>query len=107
TFSTSGFCAPDVDSCVTPGTLQAINPVDIPDELMQYSASLGGPIVRDRTFFFATADYTEQDRTTFLSTSLPVFLLPADGNLEVVGHYRQMLFNGRLDHELTPTQSLM
>jgi hypothetical protein len=107
TFSTSGFCAPDAEGCVTPGTLQAINPVDIPDELSQYSVSMGGPIVRDKTFFFATADYTEQDRTTFLSSSLPAFLRPADGNLEVVGHYRQTLFNGRLDHQLTPSQSLM
>jgi hypothetical protein len=106
-FPTSGFCPPDVDSCVTPSTLDAINPVDIPDELSQYSLSLGGPLVRDRTFFFAAADYTEQDRTTFLSSSLPAFVLPPDGNLEVVGHYRQTLFNGRLDHQLTPSQSLM
>ncbi|HEU4888352.1 MAG TPA: TonB-dependent receptor [Thermoanaerobaculia bacterium] len=107
TFSTSGFCPPDVDTCVTPSTLDAINPVDIPDELSQYSLSVGGPIVHDRTFFFATADYTLQDRTTFLSSSLPAFVLPADGNLEVTGHYRQTLFDGRLDHQLTPSQSLM
>ena len=107
TFSTSGFCPPSVDSCVQPSTLQAINPVDIPDELSQYSVSIGGPILQDRTFFFGTADYTLQDRTTFLSSSLPAFVLPADGNLEVTGHYRQTLFNGRLDHELTPGQQLM
>jgi outer membrane receptor protein involved in Fe transport len=107
TFSTDGYCPPSVDSCVTPSTLQAINPVDIPDALSQYSVSVGGPIVRDRTFFFATADYTSQDRTTFLSSSLPSFVLPADGNLEVTGHYRQTLFNGRMDHQLTPSQSLM
>jgi outer membrane receptor protein involved in Fe transport len=107
TFSTSGFCPPSTDTCVTPSTLDAINPVDIPDELRQYSASVGGPLVRDKLFFFATADYTEQDRTTFLSRSLPAFVLPADGNLEVTGHYRQTLFNGRVDHELAPGQSLM
>ena len=50
-----------------PTTLAAINPVDIPDELNQVSGSIGGPIVKDKTFFFATADYTRQDRTTFLS----------------------------------------
>lgn len=106
-FSTSGFCAPSVDSCVTPATLRAINPVDIPDELSQYSASLGGPIVKDRTFFFVTADYTAQNRTAFLSPALPAFVLPADGDLSYTGHYRQTLFNGRLDHELTPAQTLM
>ncbi|HVG34797.1 MAG TPA: TonB-dependent receptor [Pyrinomonadaceae bacterium] len=107
TFSTRGFCPPSVPSCVTPSTLQAINPVDIPDALSQVSASIGGPIVRDKTFFFATADYTRQNRTTFLSTTLPAFLLPADGNLAYTGHYRQTLFDGRLDHKLTSNQTLM
>jgi hypothetical protein len=107
TFSTSGFCPPDVSSCTTPATLQSINPVDIPDELNQYSASIGGPLLRDKTFFFAAADYTRQDRTTFLSSSLPAFLLPADGNLAYTGHYKQTLFNGRLDHTFSPSQSLM
>jgi len=107
TFSTSGFCPPSVDSCVTPSTLRAINPVDIPDELNQYSGSIGGPLVREKTFFFLTADYTEQDRTTFLSSSLPAFLLPPDGNLAWTGHYRQTLVNGRLDHTFSPSQSLM
>jgi len=96
TFSTKGFCPDSVDTCTTPGTLTAINPVDIPDELNQYSASVGGPLVRDKTFFFAAADYTRQDRTTFLATGQPY-----------TGHYKQTLFNGRLDHTLTPGQTLM
>jgi hypothetical protein len=107
TFNTTGFCAPTVASCVTPTTLAAINPADTPDVLNQYSVSLGAPLVKDRTFVFATADYTMQDRTTFLSTSLPSFLLPADGHLDYVGHYRQTLANVRVDHKLTPTQSVM
>jgi hypothetical protein len=107
TFSTNGFCPPSVSTCVTPSTLVAINPVDIPDALQQYSGTIGGPIVHDRTFFFATADYTRQNRTTFLSTSLPAFVLPADGNLAYTGHYRQFLFDGRVDHKLTSSQNLM
>jgi hypothetical protein len=107
TFSTKNFCPQSASSCVTPATLQAINPVDIPDALTQYSGSIGGPIIKDKTFFFATSDYTRQDRTTFLSTTLPSFLLPADGHLDYTGHYRQFLFNGRLDHKLTPNQNLM
>ena len=77
TFSTTGFCPPSVSSCTTPGTLEAINPADMPDELSQVSGSIGGPIVKDKTFFFATADYTRQDRTTYLSSTLPAFVLPA------------------------------
>jgi hypothetical protein len=107
TFSTKGFCPKSVPTCVTPSTLQAINPVDIPDQLAQVSGTIGGPIVKDKTFFFITTDYTRQDRTTFLSTSLPSFVLPADGSLDWTGHYRQFLFNGRLDHKLTPNQILM
>jgi outer membrane receptor protein involved in Fe transport len=107
TFSTEGFCPPSVSTCSTPATLVAINPADVPDELNQFSGSIGGPIARDRTFFFATADYTRQDRTTILSSTLPAFVLPADGSLTYEGHYRQGLVNGRLDHKLTPAQNLM
>ena len=106
-FSTKGFCPPSVPSCVTPSTLAAISPVDIPDALKQFSGSIGGPIVKDKTFFFATGDYTRQDRTTFLSSTLPSFLLPTDGHLDYTGHYRQGLFDGRLDHKLTSSQTLM
>ncbi|MBS1789385.1 MAG: TonB-dependent receptor [Acidobacteria bacterium] len=105
-FSTKGFCPSSVPGCVTPTTLKAISPVDIPDALSQVSGSIGGPIIKDKTFFFASSDYTRQDRTTFLSTSLPAFLLPADGHLDYTGHYRQFLFNGRLDHKLTSNQTL-
>jgi hypothetical protein len=107
TFGTDGFCAPSVASCITPATLMAINPADVPDELNQVSGTIGAPFVKNKTFVFATADYTRQDRTTFLSNTLPAFLLPADGNLAYEGNYRQVLFNGRLDHKITPTETLM
>ena len=106
-FSTKGFCPPSVPSCVTPATLTSISPVDVPDSLNQVSGSIGGPIVKDKTFFFATADYTRQNRTTFLSNTLPAFLLPADGNLAYTGHYRQALVDARLDQQLAPSQTLM
>ena len=107
TFSTDGYCAPSVSTCLTPTTLTAINPTDTPDELDQFSGTVGGPIVKDKTFFFVSADRTIQDRTTFLSSSLPAFVLPPDGSLEYVGHYRQTLVNGRVDHKLSPAQTLM
>ena len=106
-FSTKGFCPPSISSCVLPANLVAINPVDIPDKLNQFSGALGGPIVQDKTFFFLASDYTRQDRTTFLSSALPAFVLPADGRLDYTGHYRQFLFDGRLDHKFTPDQTLM
>src|ERR1044072_3440064 len=56
TFSTDGFCPPDVPTCVTPTTLRAINPLDIPHALQPVSGSFGGPIVHDNTFFLVSAD---------------------------------------------------
>jgi hypothetical protein len=106
-FSTNGFCPPSVTTCVTPSTLQFISPVDIPDALQQVSGSIGGPVKKDKTFFFATSDYTRQNRTTFLSSSLPAFVLPADGHLDYTGHYRQFLFDGRVDHKFTANEGLM
>jgi len=107
TFATDGFCAPSVATCQTPATLAAINPADVPDALNQYSASVGAALVPDRTFFFASGDYTRQDRTTFLSSTLPAFLLPADGSLAYTGNYRQGLVNARVDHKISPSQTLM
>lgn len=107
TFSTDGFCPPSIPTCITPATLAAINPADVPDRLHQLSGSLGGPIVMDQTFVFGAGDYTRQDRTTVLSPALPAFVLPPDGSLEFVGHYRQKLLNARVDHKLTPLQTVM
>jgi hypothetical protein len=107
TFGTDGFCAPSVASCLTPATLTAINPADVPDVLNQYSGSVGTALVKDRTFFFASGDDTRQDRTTFLSTTLPAFLLPADGNLAYTGNYRQGLLDARVDHKISQNQTLM
>jgi len=96
-FSTDNFCPPSLTSCVAPTNLVAINPVDIPDKLNQFSGAIGGPIVEDKTFFFVAGDYTRQDRTTFLSSALPSFVLPADGHLDVTGHYRQTLLDAKRD----------
>src|SRR5204862_878757 len=106
-FSTDNFCPSSVSTCITPSTLQTISPVDIPDKLNQGSASVGGPIVQDKTFFFLAGDYTAQDRTALLSSALPAFVLPADGNLEYTGHYRQVLVDARVDQKLTDSQNVM
>jgi hypothetical protein len=43
-FSTKNFCPSSVSTCVPPANLTAINPVDIPDKLNQFSGALGGPV---------------------------------------------------------------
>ena len=106
-FSKKNFCPPSVSTCTPPTNLVAINPVDTPDKLNQFSGAIGGPIVREKTFFFLATDVTRQNRTTFLSSSLPSFVLPADGRLDYTGHYHQLLFDGRVDHKFTQNQTLM
>jgi hypothetical protein len=106
-FSTDHFCAPSISTCEAPSNLTAISAVDIPDVLHQFSGAIGGPVVRDRTFFFASGDYTHQDRTTPLSAALPSFVLPATGSLEYTGRYRQKLLDARGDHRLSASQNLM
>ncbi|MFN2598886.1 MAG: TonB-dependent receptor domain-containing protein [Pyrinomonadaceae bacterium] len=106
-FGTRHFCPSSVATCATPTTLAAVNAADTPDKLNQFSGSIGGPIVKDKTFFFVTDDYTRQDRTTFLSPSLPPFVLPPDGDLAYTGFYRQELLDARVDHKLTSAQNLM
>ena len=38
---------------------------------------------------------------------MPAFVLPANGSLAYEGHYRQGLFDGRVDHKFTPNETLM
>ena len=105
-FSTKNFCAPSVPSCNVPSTLTSISPVDVPDTMNQFSGSFGGAIVKDKTFFFVADDYTRQNRTALLSSTLPAFVLPANGDLSYIGKYHQELFDGRLDQRISAGQTL-
>jgi hypothetical protein len=77
-----------------PRRFRPSTPWTSPTRCSRSPARSAGPDRQDKTFFFATADYTRQNRTTFLSSALPAFVLPADGNLDYTGHYRQFLFDG-------------
>ena len=61
--------------------------------------------MKDKTFYFAAADYTRQDRTTALSSTLPSFVLD-NGSLTYVGEYRSGLVDARVDHKLTGSETL-
>ncbi len=61
----------------------------------QFGVSLGGPIARDRTFFFANIEYTADDKDNRLSS-------PALGvNGVVPGENSSLLASVRLDHRMT------
>jgi carboxypeptidase family protein len=104
TFSASQQCPSSISTCVPPtsnGAAAAIVPPDIPDSLGQGSFALGGALVRDRTHYFVAADYTHQDRTATITSPLV-----AAGST-IVGAYRQALVDGRVDHRINPSNSLM
>ena len=103
TFDAKNQCPSSVSTCVAPtlnGSSAAIIPPDIPDVLLQGSLSLGGALVPNRTHYFVATDFTKQDRTAAITSPLS----PA---ATIVGHYRQALVNGRLDHRLDDRTSLM
>jgi hypothetical protein len=104
TLGTDNWCPPSVPSCAAPanadGSTAGLTPADIPDSLAQVSGAWGGPLAKDRTFFFGAFDYTHQDRTAPITSPLsPVS--------SIVGHYRQVLADGRMDHQLSLNNRMM
>ncbi len=82
-----------------------IAPADVPDVLHQFSGSLGGALVLDKTFLFAAGDLTRQDRTAYFAGAVPAALL--NGVTSWVGNYRQALLNARFDHKVNAGHTLM
>jgi hypothetical protein len=77
----------------------------------QFGGSLGGPIVRDRTHFFATYESNLQDLETRVQfrpreglPAAPAELLTGEGLYAIP--LRSHLFFGKVDHQLSGNQSL-
>ncbi len=104
TLPASGWCPSSVATCAAPlvnGSPAPLTPADIPDRLSQASFNLGGPLLRDRSHLFVSADLTRQDRIAPITTPL------AAAGSTFTGRYRQALLNARLDHKLSSSQSVM
>jgi hypothetical protein len=82
----------------------------------QYGGSLGGPIVKDRTFFFTNFEQTRRNDTNVI-TILPANVAAINGRLAQVGYrglaietgtvpggYDTTNFFGRVDHQISPKE---
>ncbi len=79
-----------------PGSLEANLPLaagDTADALAQGSGAISGPIVRDRTYFMLSGEYSDRDRDSVITS-------PLDSGL-YTGQFRQSLMLARLDHRLS------
>ncbi len=86
-----------------PSGLEADNPVTnsaAPDVLGQFSGSIGGPLVMDRTHYFVSAEFNHQTRDSIITSPL------GPAGTAYTGTYNQGLLDARLDHALGPAQSL-
>jgi Carboxypeptidase regulatory-like domain len=85
----------------------------------QFGATFGGPIVRDRTFWFANAERTQQDRTGVVTIS-PASVTSVNTALDAAGYrgprittgnfstgYRTNNFFGRVDHQSGPSRLMV
>jgi len=69
----------------------------------QFGGDIGGPIVRDRTHFYAAFERTQTTETYTISTGLAQYA-SNDGIFDKPSH--DQMLTGRVDHKLTDKQSM-
>ena len=72
----------------------------VQETLAQGSGMLSGPIVKDKTYFMVSGQYTNQDRPAVITS-------PVDPGSVYNGTFGQTLFLARLDQEITKNNHLM
>jgi hypothetical protein len=70
----------------------------------QYGASLGGPIIQNRTHFFVSVEHTKTDQYFTVSTGKPQFYSALEGTF--LSPVTSTMFVGRVDHQINSAQSL-
>lgn len=83
-----------------PSGIQARPPlanIRVPNQLLQEGGSMGGPLAKEKTYFFGSFERTDQDRGSFISTVQPGFYL---------GGYTDNLAVVKIDHRKSDSQWL-
>jgi hypothetical protein len=70
----------------------------------QYGGSFGGPIIKDKTHFFVSAEHTKTDQFVTVNTGKPQFYSALEGTF--LAPVTSTLFVGRVDHQINSDQSL-
>lgn len=70
----------------------------------QFGASLGGPIIKDRTHFFVSVERTKTDQYFTVSTGKPEFYSALEGTF--LAPVTSNMFVGRVDHQINTDQTL-
>jgi hypothetical protein len=96
----------------------ALSHSKLPLDQKQYGASLGGPLIRDRTFFFANAERLRQRTGGFITIS-PANVAAINARLDEIGYQGPRIATGafdtpldttnfftRVDHTATPSDQL-
>ncbi len=96
----------------------ALSGTKLPFDQQQYGASLGGPLVRDRTFFFANAEQLRQ-RGEGVITITPANVAAINNRLNQAGYGGESIATGgfgttldttnffvRADHAITPADQM-
>lgn len=73
--------------------------IKAPDALLQGAASIGAPLVRDRTHLFAAVELNRQQRNSTVSSAM-------DPNDVFSGTYEQALVDARIDHTVATGRTL-
>ncbi len=80
-----------------------------PFDRQQYGGSLGGPIVKDKTWWFASAEFRHQN-SSILTGTREYGTIPTEDvilNTSAPAPLRDMLFSTRFDHQINSANTLM
>jgi hypothetical protein len=98
-----GVCPSAIATCV-PQTISglplAIRAPDVPDQLFVTSVAMGGALMEDQTFFFASMDFSKGHRTA------PITSLVVPAGTTTNGDLEHFVVNARIDHRLSETRQL-